>query len=74
MGTMGMDTLNHEFPPKQCIDLQKRMTVTGFKFQLPEIFLYFPANIYILVCTNTKSVEGVTWDMEGWLGLPLEEH
>ena len=50
------------------------MTVTGFKFQLPEIFLYFPANIYILVCTNNKSVGGVTWDMEGWLGLPLEEH
>ena len=21
-----------------------------------------------------KCVEGVTWDMEGWLGLPLEEH
>ena len=21
-----------------------------------------------------KCVEGVTWDMDGWLGLPLEEH
>ena len=50
------------------------MLVNGFKFQLPVIFLYFPANIDILVCTNTKCVEGVTWDMEGWLGLPLEEH
>ena len=49
--------------------------MNGFnKFQLPVIFLYFPANIEILVCTNTKCVEGVTWDMEGWLGLPLEEH
>ena len=52
------------------------MIVNGFKFQLPEIFLYFPANIetYSLYQYQMKSVEGVTWDMEGWLGLPLEEH
>ena len=32
------------------------------------------ARLMSKVCTNTKSMEGVTWDMDGWLGLPLEEH
>ena len=50
------------------------MTVNCFKFQLPVIFLYFPANIETYQL-DTKCVEGgVTWDMDGWLGLPLEEH
>ena len=68
VGTLG--TMN--FPPSNVLSY-RRMIVNGFKFQLPEIFLYFPANIETYKL-DTKCVEGVTWDMEGWLGLPLEEH
>ena len=53
VGTLG--TMN--FPPSNVLSY-RRMIVNGFKFQLPEIFLYFPANIDIFSLHQYKMCGG----------------